>query len=196
MGTERADHGRQRLHGLRTVAASVVEQNDVAAPEPSQHVAHDGRDPGPQIVLRIDRGTHLRHTQALRDEQGAHLAGGRRRRIRRVRGTEHQRIVPGDATDHPRGSHQLQADLRVGDGGQIRMRECVATDGEPVGHLLPHEPRVRRGVAANQEERGGRMQTAERREHLRGPHGVGPVVERERHLAGATTPPLQTPAPR
>ena len=196
------DHG-QCAHGLSTIAATVVQQNDFAAVnvvggagwKMVQDICGDLLGRTPRIgapVAGIDLIAHRGITHVLRKLERPHLVGGVRFFVNRVWRTEKNGANAQATGKQPFRNVQLELHVTRRDIADVGMREGVVADlvAFVVNSLRNAREFVR--LNADHEERCRRMLALQHIEDLRRPLGIGTVVKRDRDFVGTVAIAAQT----
>ena len=137
MRAQLANDHRQRGHGLRTVSAAIVQQNDAsaAALRLLHHTLHDLFGSGAGIVapvVRVDLVADGDVAHFLRDFQRTHLIGRIRLLVDRVGRTEQDRLDTQLGFEQALGQIQLDHHVALGDSADVRVREGMIPDLMPL----------------------------------------------------------------
>ena len=177
---EPLDEQGQRGHGLRAVAAGVVEQDDGALPVLRDGVPDDRVHarplPVPGVDVREDGDVAV--VVGVLDELPVLVV--ERVRGERVRRAHERRRPARHADERELLLGELPALLPRRLRGQVRVPERVVADLVALRHLPADDVGVAQRLAPEQEERGGHVLAGEDVEDLRRPRRVGAVVERQR----------------
>ena len=186
------DDLRQRSNRMTSIAASIVQQNNVAAVSVClrQNALDDGvgrswrRAIGLAPVVRVDACADDRVSHRLRNRQQLHLARRFRLVVDAVRRPEQRGFHAEIAFQQQLGKAQLHLQFGFGQPVDVefRMRERVVADLVAQRVLAFHDRIVLVRRFADYEKRSRSVFPLQHVQHFRSPLRIGAVVKRQGHF--------------